>query len=285
MVCQIQNSFKVSAIQISGKKQIIHSMVLCLSLDFKIIQHREIEGKIKTCTIKKDIDKWYVTFSCDIDIPIIPVQIKTKTGIDVGLISLITMSNGSQIEPPKFLRQSEKRLAREQIHLSKKKLRSKNRNKQRIIVAKVHRRIRNQRKDFAHKISRELVEEYDHIVFEDLQIKNMVKNHHLAKSISDAGWSQLINLTKSKAEYAGKMVERVNPRGTSQVCICGHPVPKKLSMRIHQCPNCGLIAGRDHVSANVIENRSTAGTAGFQACLSNLNREAMKQEATLLVGW
>ena len=253
--------------------------------NIKIIQHREIEGKIKTCTIKKDIDKWYVTFSCDIDIPIIPVQIKTKTGIDVGLISLITMSNGSQIEPPKFLRQSEKRLAREHIHLSKKKLRSKNRNKQRIIVAKVHRRIRNQRKDFAHKISRKLVEEYDHIVFEDLQIKNMVKNHHLAKSISDAGWSQLINLTKSKAEYAGKIVERVNPRGTSQVCICGHPVPKKLSMRIHRCPNCGLIAGRDHVSANVIENRSTAGTAGFQACLSNLNREAMKQKATLLVGW
>ena len=251
--------------------------------NIKVVQHREIEGKIKTCTIKKDIDQWYVTFSCEIDISIIPVEIKTKTGIDVGLSSLITMSNGSQIEPPEFLRASEKRLSREQIRLSKKKLRSKNRNNQKIIVAKVHRRIRNQRKDFAHKTSRKLVEEYDHIVFEDLQIKNMMRNHHLAKSISDAGWSQLISFTKSKAEYAGKIVELVNPRGTSQVCICGHPVPKKLSMRTHKCSNCGLITGRDHVSAIVIESRSiTAGTAGFQACLSNLNRDTMKQEAPLL---
>jgi len=196
------------------------------------------------------------------------------------LKSLITLSNGEQIEPPKFLRASEKRLAREQIHLSKKKLRSKNRNKQRIVVAKVHRRIRNQRKDFSQKLSTNLVNAYDHIVFEDLQIKNMVKNHHLAKSISDAGWSQLISLTTYKAEYAGKIVERVNPRGTSQVCICGHPVPKKLSMRIHRCSNCGLVADRDHVTANVIESRSsTAGTAGFQACLSNLSIDTMKQEA------
>lgn len=202
--------------------------------DIKIIQHREIEGKIKTCTIEKDIDQWYVIFSCDIDIPIIPVQIKTRTGIDVGLESLITMSNGEQIESPKFLRASEKRLTREQNHLSKKKLRSKNRNKQRIIVAKVHRRIRNQRKDFNQKLSTNLVNTYDHIVFENLQIKNMVKNHHLAKSISDAGWSQLINLTKYKAAYAGKIVEQVNPRGTSQICICGCKVPKKLSTRIHR---------------------------------------------------
>ncbi len=248
--------------------------------NIKIIQHRDIEGKIKTCTIKKDIDQWYVTFSCDIDIPIIPVKIKTRTGIDVGLKLLITLSNGESIEPPKFLRVSEKKLAREQIHLSKKKLRLKNRNKQRIVVAKVHRRIRNQRKDFNQKLSTNLVNQYDYIVFEDLQIKNMVKNHHLAKSISDAGWSQLISLTESKAEYAGKVVERVNPYGTSQTCICGYKVPKKLSMRTHRCPNCGLVADRDHVSANIIESRSsTVGTTGFKACLSSLNGEAMKQEA------
>lgn len=257
--------------------------------NIKIVQHREIEGKIKTCTIKKDIDQWYVTFSCDTDIPIIPVEVKTKTGIDVGLKSLITMSNGSQIEPPEFLRVSEKRLSREQIHLSKKKLRSNNRNNQRIIVSKVHRRIRNQRKDFAHKTSRTLVNTYDHIVFEDLQIRNMVKNHHLAKSISDAGWSQLINFTKTKAEYAGKIVELVNPRNTSQNCSsCGNLVKKNLSQRTHNCPFCGLVLDRDHNAAINIENKSlynTVGTTGFKACLSNLNREAMKQEATLLVGW
>jgi putative transposase len=254
--------------------------------NIRIILHREIEGKIKTCTIKKDVDQWYVTFSCLIDIPIIPAEIKTKTGIDVGLKSLLTMSNGSQIEPPEFLRASEKRLAREQIHLSKKKLRSKNRNNQRIVVAKIHRRIRNQRKDFAHKTSRELVNTYDHIVFEDLQIQNMVQNHHLAKSISDAGWSQLINFTKSKAEYAGKVVELVNPKNTSQNCSnCGKSVPKDLSVRIHICPSCGLVLDRDHNAAINIEKRSTVGITGIKACLSNLNREPMKQEATLLVGW
>lgn len=235
----------------------------------RIILHRAIEGAIKTCTIKKDIDQWYVTFSCDIDIPIIPVEIKTKTGIDVGLKALLTMSNGSQIEPPKFLRESESKLAQEQRRLSKKKLRSHNRNNQRIVVAKVHRRIRNQRKDFAHKTSRKLVNEYDHIVFEDLQIQNMVKNHHLAKSISDAGWSQLINFTKTKAEYAGKIVELVNPRNTSQLCSsCGQLVPKDLSVRVHSCPFCGLVLDRDHNGAINIENRSiyTVGTTGINAC-------------------
>jgi len=113
----------------------------------------------------------------------------------------------------------------------------------------------------------------------------MMKNHHLAKSISDAGWSQLISFTNTKAGYAGKIVELVNPKGTSQTCICGCHVPKDLSVRVHRCPQCGLIMKRDQVSATVIENRSTVGTTGIEACQSNLNREPMKQEATLLVGW
>ena len=237
--------------------------------NINIILHREIEGSIKTCTIKKDIDQWYVTFSCEIDIPIIPVEIHTKTGIDVGLKALLTMSNGTQIQPPKFLRESEDKLTQEQRRLSRKKLRSHNRNNQRIVVAKVHRRIRNQRRDFAHKTIRMLVEEYDHIVFEDLQVQNMVKNHHLAKSISDVGWSQLINFTKSKAEYAGKIVELVNPRNTSQNCSgCGNTVQKDLSVRIHNCPFCGLVLDRDHNAAINIENKSmyTVGTTEINAC-------------------
>ncbi|HEY6585699.1 MAG TPA: transposase [Candidatus Methanoperedens sp.] len=226
----------------------------------RIFQHREIEGRIKTCTIKKDIDQWYVTFSCEIDIPIIPVEIKTRTGIDVGLKALLTMSNGEQIEPPKFLRISENKLTQEQRWLSRKKKGSKNRKKQIIKVAKVHKDIRNQRKDFNHKTSTGLVKTFDHIVFEDLQIQNMMHNHHLAKSISDAGWYQLISFTKYKAECAGKIVELVNPRGTSQICICGCPVPKTLGVRIHNCPSCGRIGGRDHMSAIVIESRSIVPT-------------------------
>jgi len=232
----------------------------------KIILHREIEGKIKTCTIKKDIDQWYVSFSVEIDTPIIPVEIKTETGIDVGLKSLLTMSNGEQIEPPEFLRESQDKLKQEQKRLSRKKLRSQNRNNQRIIVARVHRTIRNQRKDFAHKTSRKLVDTYDHIVFEDLQIKNMVQNHHLAKSISDAGWSQLIGFTKTKAECAGKVVELVNPKYTSQNCSgCGNSVPKDLSVRVHSCPFCGLVLDRDHNAAiNILKrSSSTVGTTGI----------------------
>ncbi len=252
--------------------------------NLKIVLHREIEFKIKTCTIRKDIYQWYAIFTVEIDLKVEPVAVKTKMGIDMGLISLLTLRNGDEIKPPKFLRVSEKRLVREQIHLSRKKLRSKNRNKQRIKVAKVHRTIRNQRKDFAHKTSRMLVNKYDHIVFEDLQIKNMMKNHHLSKSISDAGWSQLISITKSKAECAGKVVELVNPRGTSQTCICGCHVPKDLSVRVHHCPRCGLIMKRDQVSATLIENRSTVGTTGIEACQSGLRIDIMKQEAPTLQG-
>ena len=184
--------------------------------DLKIILHREMEGRIKTCTIKKDIDQWYAIFTVEIERKIEKVPVSTKIGIDVGLTSLLTLSNGDEIKPPKFLRASEKRLTREQIQLSRKKLRSKNRKKQIIVVAKAHRTIRNQRKDFAHKLSRNLVDTYDSIKFEDLQIKYMVQNHCVAKSINDAGWYQLMQFTKYKAEYAGKFVEFVNPAGTSQ---------------------------------------------------------------------
>ena len=186
----------------SGLKLNLNEGKLILSKigNIKILLHREIEGKIKTCTIKRDVDQWYVTFSCLIDNPG-PVEIKTKIGIDVGLKSLITLSNGEKIEPLKYLRASEKRLAREQIHLSKKKKGSNNRNKQRIKVARVHRRIRYQRKDFIHKLSTNLVNNYDHVVFEKLQIQNMVQNHHLAKSILDASWSQLIDLYSKRLRF------------------------------------------------------------------------------------
>ena len=252
----------------SGFKIKDEKLILSKIGTIKIIQHRKIEGSIKTCTIKKDIDQWYVTFSCDIDNPVQSIEIIESIGIDVGLKSLLTLSNGEQIEPPKFLRESEDKLTQEQKRLSKKKLRSKNRNNQRIIVSKVHRTIRNQRKDFAHKTSKKLVDKYDHIVFEDLQVKNMVQNHHLAKSISDAGWSQLINFTKTKAEYAGKIVELVNPRNTSQNCSsCGNLVQKDLTVRTHSCPFCGIVLDRDHNAAiNILKRSSTVGTTGINAC-------------------
>ena len=248
----------------------------------KIIQHREIEGKIKTCTISRDIDQWYVSFSCEME-PEPPLEPTGQSiGIDVGLKSLVTLSNGTQIAPPKFLRKSENKLIKSQKSLSHKKKGSNNRNKQRIEVARVHRRIRNQREDFNHKLSRQLVNTYDTIVFEDLQIKNMIKNHHLAKSISDASWYQLIQFTTYKAEYAGRIVELVNPRNTSKTCsTCGYIQSMPLSQRTYKCPECNNSMDRDHNAAINIKSRAVGTTV--QACGGNLIREPMKQEAPLLV--
>jgi putative transposase len=242
-----QNGFEINGMNLTLSK--IGTM--------RIFQHREIEGRIKTCTIKKDVDQWYAIFTVDIDKKIEKVPVKTKTGVDVGLESLLTLSNGEKIEPQKFYRKSEEKLVKVQRELSRKKEGSTNRKKQVIKVAKVHRTIRNQRKNANHIISRRLVKTFDYIVFEDLQIQNMVQNHHLAKSILDAGWGQIIRFTAYKAEYAGKTIELVDPHWTSQTCLCGAKVPKKLSMRIHVCPQCSLILNRDHVSAILIGRKGT----------------------------
>ncbi len=266
----------------------INDMELSMSKigSIRMFQHREIEGKIKTCTIKKDIDQWYAIFTVDIAKNAEKVPIETKTGIDVGLESLITFSDGKQIEPPEFYRKSEDKLAWEQRKLSKKKKGSNNREKQKTKVGKVHRKIRKQREDFNHKESKDIVQNYDHIVFEDLQIKNMVQNHCLAKSILDAGWGQLIRFTAYKAEYAGKTIELVDPYWTSQTCLCGAKVPKDLSVRVHICPECGLILNRDHVSAILIANKGTKSVptdcGELTPVESSQRRHSWRQEAPAL---
>lgn len=251
----------------------------------RMFQHREIEGTIKTCTIKKDVDQWYAVFAVEIDHEAEKTLGITKVGIDVGLSSLMTLSTGEKIEPPEYLRKSEKKLAKEQVRLSRKKKGSANRRKQVIGVARVHRKIRNQRKDFAHKISRMLVNTYDLIAFENLNIRGMVHNHHLAKSISDAGWYQLQNFTAYKAEYAGKQVKFCIANGTSQECnVCGNVEYLTLADRIFHCSRCGNIEDRDVNASINIENRCTGGLPGIEACQSGLRRDMMKQEALTLQG-
>ena len=252
--------------------------------DIKIVQHRPMEGKIKTCTIKRDVDQWYASFSCIVEPEaMVPITITNSIGIDVGLKSLITTSDDEQVSPPKYFRQSESKLTKAQRQLSRKKKKSLNRNKQRINVAKIHRKIRNQRKDFNHKLSRSLVNRYDHIIFEKLQIRNMVKNHHLAKSISDASWYQLILFTSYKAEWAGRLVEQVNPRNTSKICsVCGNIQDMPLSERTYICPDCGNIMDRDLNASINIKLRAVGTTV--QACRGDLVGDLMKQEAPQLVG-
>ncbi|MGP8322442.1 MAG: RNA-guided endonuclease InsQ/TnpB family protein [Methanosarcinaceae archaeon] len=248
--------------------------------EIKIVQHRKIEGKIKTCTIKRDVDSWYVSFSVEMDaqLPLEPTG--QSVGVDVGLKSLITLSNGKQVEPPKFLRQSDEKLTKAQRDLSRKKKGSNNRDKQRIEVARIHRHIRNQRKDFAHKLSRTLVNTYDTIVFEKLQIMNMVKNHHLAKSISDAGWGQLVEFTKFKAEWAGRVVQQIDPKQTSmECCICGSIQKMPLSQRTYNCPSCDNVMDRDENAAKVIKSRAIGQGLAESTPVEMFSRMSLKQEA------
>ncbi|MFX1466419.1 MAG: RNA-guided endonuclease InsQ/TnpB family protein [Promethearchaeota archaeon] len=241
-----------------------HKKKLCLSKigNITIRLHRRIptEGMIKTCTIKRDVDHWYACFAVALPDPAPSSQktIKKAIGVDVGLKSLLALNNGDTISNPRWLRHSEKKLAKEQRRQARKVKGSNNRHTQNIKVARVHRKIRHQRKDFHHKLSKKLVDSYDLIVYENLTITNMVRNHHLAKSISDAGWGQLMCFTEYKAEEAGILVEYVSAYNTTQLCSrCGKLVPKTLATRIHSCPYCGLDITRDHNSAITILNRST----------------------------
>jgi putative transposase len=228
----------------------------------RIFRHREIVGKIKTCTIKQEGDQWYVCFSVEL-LDVAKKEINTSVGVDVGINTLATLSDGTEIENPKTLNKYDSKLRKAHRDLSRKKKGSSNRNKQKIVLAGIYRKVRNARKDYLHKTSRILANTYDRIIFEDLQIKNMVKNHHLARSIHDASWGMLISLTTYKAEYAGGIVELVNPRNTSKQCsVCGCIQSMPLSQRTYRCPDCGAVMGRDHNAAINIKNRAVPADCG-----------------------
>ena len=170
----------------------------------------------------------------------------TAVGVDVGLEKFATLSTGETIDNPRFFRRVEKDLARAQRRLSEQPKGTPERARRRKIVARIHERIANRRKNFAHQESRKLVNRFGLIVFEDLSITRMIKNHCLAKSIADAAWNQLATYTRYKAEDAGRAYIEIDPRGTSQRCSrCGAVVKKSLSIRVHQCPHCGLEIDRD----------------------------------------
>jgi putative transposase len=220
----------------------------------RIKKHRAIEGIIKTLTVCRSGEKWYACFFCEIQqAPLSKVE--AVVGIDVGLESFATLSTGEKIKNPRFFREVEVKLAKAQRRLSKATKGSTDRKKQRKKVSNIHIKIANKRSDFAHKLSRQLVNQYQVIAFEKLDIQNMIGNHieyfghKLNKSINDAAWNQFIRYTVYKAEYAGRSVVLVNPRNTSKRCSrCGQIIEKDLSTRIHSC-TCGLILDRDHNAA------------------------------------
>lgn len=212
----------------------------------KIELHRPIEGEIKTLTIQRDVlGNWYACFSCVVEF-IAPDPSPHVVGIDMGLEKFATLSTGVMIDNPRFFRRDEKALAKAQSRRDKMVKGSAERKKASRVVQHIHARIANRRKDFAHKLSRYLVDVFQVVVFEDLNVQGMVKNHCLAKSISDAAWNQTIQYTIYKAECADRLCLKVNPAYTSQDCsTCGDRVKKQLSQRVHSCPKCGLQIDRD----------------------------------------
>jgi putative transposase len=199
--------------------------------------------------IKQQCGKWYAVFSNTVEIEPLPASDK-QVGIDMGLEFFAVTSDGEEIDNPRYLREAESILRKAQRKISRRKKNSRNRRKAVSALAKHHLKIKNQRKDFAHKVVRNIVNTYGFIAVEDLQIKNMVRNHCLAQSISDVAWGQFLSILAYEAEYASRQFTRVNPNGTSQRCSnCGADVPKSLSIRIHRCPYCGAILPRDFNSA------------------------------------
>lgn len=225
--------------------------------------HRPIEGAIKTCTLRKNASgDWDVSLSCEVNVePLAPKQ--ETIGIDVGLEHFATLSNGQEIANPRFFKRGEKTLAKAQRKLAKLKKGTQERRKQGKAVAKIHQRIGNQRKDFCHKESKKIINQYQYICVEDLDIKKMVEGSRFAKSITDVSWNQFRQFLTYKAEEAGRKLGLVNPAYTTQTCNrCKHRQEKKLSERMHTCSQCGYQATRD---LNAAQNILALGLDGLGA--------------------
>jgi putative transposase len=274
-----------------GGYSLTHDSRLCFSKigSIKITLHRPLEGTIKTCTVKYEAGQWYAVFSCEVAQPEPLPPVESEVGIDLGVSHFAALSDGTFIENPRHYRRAQKKLENLQQALSRKKRGSHCREKARKAVAKTHRKIANQRRDFHHKQSKQLVQEHQTIVFEELEITNVSKRAKpkqdengiylpngaaaksgLNKSILDAGWGQFQQIVTHKAACAGRTVLKVNPRYTSQVCSqCGTVRKKDLSERWHSC-ECGAELDRDtNAAINILRvGRTQRGATCVEApCL------------------
>jgi len=252
--------------------------------------HHSIDGTIKTMTISRtSTNKYYVAFACVVEKEI-PIRAELKSiGVDVGLNHFMTLSDGTHIDNPRYLRKSEQKLARTQCKQSRKKLRSHNRNKHRLKVAVIHEKVKNQRADFLHKLSTQLTNNYSIIGIENLNIVGMLKNRRLSRSISDVGWGMFYNQLYYKAEHAGSIVqesERFYP-STKTCNKCGSVQDMPLHKRIYECKCCGNIEDRDtnaaiNLDQNALRiiNMNTVGMTGINACGDVPLGTSMNQEAT-----
>jgi putative transposase len=240
-------------------------------------------NQIKRVRLVKRADGVYVQFCIDVNRSLDIEPTGNTVGLDVGLKEYYTDSDGTMVDNPKFLRVGEKVLKRSQRRVSRRVKGSKNRGKARQILGKRHLKISRQRKDHAVKLARCVVQSNDLIAYEDLRIKNMVKNHCLAKSINDASWYQF----RAWLEYFGKVFKRVtvavNPQYSSQECSsCGEVVKKTLSTRTHVCL-CGCVMDRDENAARIILSRGL-GTVGHTGTFALDVSNAWGDETSTHVG-
>ena len=254
---QYGNSFQV----LEGNKKKRGVLVLAKLGHVKMVMHRAMQGTPKTAVVKRTpTGKWFVSINIEMEeaevqkkcLPACPEAV----GLDVGLKTFAYLSTGEEIPNPRFFRAEEAALARAQRKLSKARhAGSREREKKRKVVARVHERIGNRRKNFIEQEVCTLIKRFGLLAVEALVVRNMVKNPKLAKSIADASWSTFFAHLLCKAEEAGREVVRVSPAYTSQTCsVCGHRQPMPLSLRVYECPRCGLVIDRDHNgSKNILE--------------------------------
>jgi putative transposase len=228
--------------------------------------HRPLAGIPKTVTIRREADGWYACFSCA-EVPIAPLPTTGReTGIDVGLKVFLVTAEGEVVDNPRHYRRAEKQLAKAQRRVSRRTKGSHRRRKAVQLLERHHQQVRRQRRDFHHKTALALLRRYDTISLEDLRVANLVRNPHLAKSISDAGWAAFRTILEAKAACAGRQVIAAPPAYTSQDgsgvlpdgSRCTQRVAKSLSVRTHVCPSCGLVLDRDE---NAAVNIRRAGQA------------------------
>lgn len=237
----------------------------------KAVFHRQLPSVsfLKTCTVVLEpCGEWYASLIYEEVVPLQGVEVPsnrqtcvelTSVGIDLGLKALITTSEGEEVPHPKFLRTAERRLKRLQGCLSKKQSGSKNRRKTRKRIASLHAKVARQRADFNHKLSHKLIAGHYLIGFEDLRIRNMVRNHSLARSILDAGWGQLVTFSEYKAVRSGSLVVRVDPAYSTQECFsCGVLNQVTLDLREFVCVSCRTTLRRDLNAARIVLKRAIA---------------------------
>jgi putative transposase len=255
--------------------------------EVKWIKHRVMKGKPKSITISQDGGKWYCSVLCEYAVSDKAKECDNVVGCDVGLKEFATLSDGTIISNPKHTKKYENKLAKEQRKLSKKQKGSKNRFKQRLKVRKIQNKIRYTRNDFLHKTSNSIAKNYDGIAVEDLNIKGMMKNHCLAKSIGDVSWSEFNRQLEYKCKWSFKYylkIGRFEP--TSKTCSnCGCVQEMPLSKRIFDCPDCGISIDRDLNASLNIRNigLNTVGHTGINACGDGSLELSLKQEKECLV--